>query len=524
MPWTSDDAERHTRKASTRALKELWAKVANESLERDGDEGRAIRSGREDSGGFAFELIPLGEGNALARPKCAGTRSAHGIFGGSWWVFIRRIISMRLSSAVANRASLVAVAALLGGCSSSSPGVPPALPSASAGVTFPTTASRDMRQGAPEHATISVLLRPSVKEKVLHTFGAGSDGVYPESTLIAVNGTFYGTTLQGGAHNLGSVFKIGKSGTESVLHSFAGGSDGAYPKEGLTDVNGTLYGTTDSGGGTGCTSGSGCGTVFSITTSGKEHVLYRFKGGTDGESPVASLTDVHGTLYGTTVGGGGVGCGSAGGCGTVFKITTSGKERVLYSFKGGTDGAQPYAGLTDVNGTLYGATFAGGANGAGTIIKITTSGVETVLYSFQGGSADGESPYASLTDVNGTLYGTTQYGGANLDGTAFKVTTSGTEKVLHSFLGGANDGAFPLGVLAYMNGALYGTTYYGGSSGDGVIFKMTTSGRDSVLYGFKGGSDGAYPYAGLTKVNLMFYGTTELGGSHARGTVFSLAL
>jgi len=418
---------------------------------------------------------------------------------------------MRLSSAVANQASLVTLAVLLGGCSSSSPGVP-------------ATASEGMRQGAPEHATISVFRQPSVKEKVLHTFGAGSDGVYPESTLIAVSGTFYGTTLQGGAHNLGSVFKISKSGAESVLHSFAGGSDGAYPKEGLTDVNGTLYGTTDSGGGTGCISGNGCGTVFSITTSGKEHVLYRFKGGTDGESPVAALTNVHGTLYGTTAGGGGVGCGSTGGCGTVYKITTSGRERVLYSFKGGTDGAQPYAGLTDVNGTLYGATFAGGASSAGAIFEITTSGAETVLYSFKGGSADGEGPYASLTDVNGSLYGTTQYGGSNLDGTAFKVTTSGTEKILHSFLGGATDGAYPLGVLAYINGALYGTTYYGGSGGEGLIFKMTTSGRDSVLYSFMGGSDGAYPYAGLTKVKLTFYGTTELGGSHGRGTVFSLPL
>ena len=136
------------------------------------------------------------------------------------------------------------------------------------------------------------------------------------------------------------------SQTESVLHRFAGGSDGASPLAGLTNVGGTLYGTT---GGEG--DASDYGTVFKITTSGTESVLHRFAGGSDGASPYAGLTNVGGTLYGTTEGGG------ASDNGTVFRITTSGKEKVLYSFAGGNDGAYPQAGLTNVGGTLYGTTL-----------------------------------------------------------------------------------------------------------------------------------------------------------------------
>jgi uncharacterized repeat protein (TIGR03803 family) len=267
--------------------------------------------------------------------------------------------------------------------------------------------------------------------KSLYSFKGGSgDGASPEAGLMNVKGTLYGTTSAGGANNYGTVFSISPSGTETVLYSFKGGSgDGRYPYAGLLNVNGTLYGTTDEGG------AKDDGTVFAITRSGKETALYRFKGGSkDGSRPVAGLINVKGTLYGETpLGGNGGGAGN----GTVFSITPFGVETVLYRFKGGSgDGESPLGELVNVNSTLYGTTNGGGANENGTVFWITTSGKETVLHSF-GGSGDGYSPQAGLVSVNGTLYGTTFYGGSKYKGTVFSITPSDKETVLYSFKGGS---------------------------------------------------------------------------------------
>ena len=139
---------------------------------------------------------------------------------------------------------------------------------------------------------------------------------------------------------------------------------------------------------------------------------------------------------------------------------------------------------------------------------------------------------AQLLDINGTVYGTTKYGGANNRGTVFSITTSGTETVLHSF-GGAGDGVFPYGGLINVDGTLYGTTSNGGSiscgvrygdiHGCGTVFKMTTFGRERVLHSFGGIGDGKYPYGGLLNVHRTLYGTTTAGGSRDAGTVFSIA-
>ncbi len=337
---------------------------------------------------------------------------------------------------------------------------------------------------------------------------------------------FYGTTAFGGQLNpngfdFGTVYKITTSGTENVIYRFASGSDGGAPHAGLTEVNGMLYGTTSG-------DMSGNGTVFQITPSGVESVLYRFKGGTDGAGPAAALTNVNGVLYGTTVGGGRDGCFRGSTCGTVYKVTTSGAETVLYRFAGGSDGANPVAALTSVDGVLYGTTEAGGdSNNDGTVFEITTSGAESVLHTFGSGN-DGSKPQAGLTDVNGVLYGTTEFGGAvkangYRNGTVFKITTSGTERVLHSF-GGGSDGLFPIAGLTDVNGVLYGTTHNGGASNSyGTVFKITTSGVKSSVYHF-GFNDGAYPQAALTYLNGLLYGTTFEGGAHGEGTVFSVSL
>jgi uncharacterized repeat protein (TIGR03803 family) len=310
-------------------------------------------------------------------------------------------------------------------------------------------------------------------ETVLHRF-RGRNGYYPSAGLVDVNGTLDGTTEYGGANREGTVFSTTTSGKETVLHSFPSGSgDGAYPVAGLLSVNSTLYGTTASGG------ANNKGTVFSITASGTETVLHSFGGSGDGAYPYAGLIIVNGTLYGTTEEGG-ANCSASSGCGTVFSITPSGTETVLYSFGSGSeDGTYPFAGLINLKGKLYGTTNAGGANcrsasgGCGTVFSITTTGKETVLHSFGTGSEDGDYPVAGLFNVNGTLYGTTLEGGASCCGTVFAVTTSGKETVLHSFPSGSGDGENPYAGLINVNGTLYGTTDAGGANGDGTVFSLT---------------------------------------------------
>ena len=351
----------------------------------------------------------------------------------------------------------------------------------------------------------------------------------PAAGLINVSGTLYGTTEAGGSgcghSGCGTVFSITTTGSEKPLYSFHGRSDGHSPAASFLDVNDTLYGTAFNGGG-GCGHRAGCGTVYSMSTAGNEQVLYCFCGGAYTAGwPDASLIKVKGTLYGTTRWGGATGAGA------VFSVTPGGKYTLLHSFGSGYDGVEPEASLIDVNGTLYGTTTGGGSGcasgGCGTVFPITTTGKENVLYSFAGGS-DAAVPYAGLIDVNGTLYGTTDYGGANDVGTVFSITTDGTEKVLYSF-GGGSDGARPLASLTSVNGALYGTTFSGGisgcdvSSGCGTVFSVTTTGTENVLHRFGGGSDGSNPRAGLIAVNGTLYGTTEFAGKNNSGTVFAIS-
>lgn len=426
-----------------------------------------------------------------------------------------------MSSIAGRFLSAAAVVLLIAGCSGMQNGAIPAAGSAAQHQLHGFTG------GVPASST----------ETLLHNF-ASSDGASPYGELIKVGGALYGTTIDGGANGYGEVFKITPSGNLTVLYSFAGGaSDGGYPYGGLINVKGTLYGTTLSSGGLGCYS-SGCGTVYKITTAGKESIVYSFNGGTsDGAFPEAPLVDVAGTLYGTTTQGG------TGNHGTVFKVTTSGKETLLYSFAGGNDGATPLAGLTDLKGTLYGTTEVGGSGpcsgfqgvGCGTVFSVTTSGKESVIHTFAGYSGDGEFPFAGLTVVKNTLYGTTLNGGTSNIGIVFKMTAGGTETILYNFKNSTSDGNEPYATLLNIKGTLYGTTGQGGTASVGTVYKITTSGTESVLYSFAGYPvDGTQPVAGLTKVGHALYGTTNEGGNSKNcysffgpigcGTVFSVSL
>jgi uncharacterized repeat protein (TIGR03803 family) len=229
-----------------------------------------------------------------------------------------------------------------------------------------------------------------------------------------------------------------------------------------------------------CTASNGSGTVgagdvsnISINCVPNTTVLYAFAGGsTDGATPEGGLVQgSDGNLYGMTVVGG------AHNDGVVFKIAPStGVETVVYSFAGGTDGANPYAGLIQgSDGNLYGTTGAGGASDGGTVFKIAPgTGAESIVYSFAGGSADGASPFAGLIQgSDGNLYGTTYYGGASGVGTVFKIVPgTGAENVVYSFAGGSADGASTgAGLIQGSDGNLYGTTRAGGAAGDGTVFE-----------------------------------------------------
>ena len=389
---------------------------------------------------------------------------------------------------------------------------------------------------SPSPATAVQRMHARPAYNLLYSFEGGNDGRDPHAgPLIKVKGTLYGTTVYGGGPCRarcfgGTVFAITPSGNESVVHSFESSpkDDGKNPRSGLVDVAGRLYGTTVKGGAAPCY----CGAVFKVTRSGAEAVLHSFAGEPDGSGPEYGLLNVGGTVYGTTWSGG------TNNYGTVFAITASGQETVVYSFAGSPDGAQPQAAPINVNGTLYGTTTEGGANcgsigGCGTVFTLTPSGAEAVLYSFKGGKTDGRNPMqARLLDVNGTLYGTTRYGGKHDRGTVFSITTAGKETVLHSF-GGPADGVLPYGGLRDVNGALYGTTSNGGSvacgvrygnvHGCGTVFKITTSGEETVLHSFGNPGDGKYPYAGLINVKGTLYGTATAGGAKDAGIVFTLS-
>src|SRR5579862_1118611 len=177
----------------------------------------------------------------------------------------------------------------------------------------------------------------------VYRFKGTPDAGNVELGLFAVDGLLYGTSFSGGNYGGGTVFEVNRYGNERVLYSFQGGTDGLNAYTTLIELNGMFYGVTASGGGTPCAYhyySSGCGTVFEVSPSGAERVLYRFKGGTDGAVPQVALLAVNGELYGTAQFGGSSNC--SGGCGMVFKVTTSGKEIVLHKFDR-ADGANPVA-------------------------------------------------------------------------------------------------------------------------------------------------------------------------------------
>src|ERR1017187_8717518 len=374
-------------------------------------------------------------------------------------------------------------------------------------------------QGGKANAGVVYGVDAAGQEKVLYSFTGLADGGNPYGGVVPDSaGNLYGTTSAGGTSGYGVVFKLDKAGQETVLYAFTGGADGGYSYAGvIRDSAGNLSGTTSSGG------TAGYGVAFEVNTCGQETVLYSFTGGADGGYSYAGvIRGSGGHLYGTTSSGG-IGQGYAG-YGVVFKLSTAGQETVLYSFTGGADGGNPGAGVIHASaGNLYGTTTSGGTAGQGVVFKLSTGGQETVLYSFTGG-ADGGYPYAGvIRDSAGNLYGTTVYGGPANQGVVYKVDTTGHETVLYSFTGGADGGWPEAGVIRDSAGNLYGTTTSGGALHKGGVYKLDTAGLETVLYSFTGGADGGVPYSGVIRdLAGNLYGTTTAGGTAGGGVVYKL--
>ena len=319
-------------------------------------------------------------------------------------------------------------------------------------------------------------------ENTIYSFGPFPDGAGPSAPLIFdAAGNLYGTTSAGGGGcGCGTVFKLTPNGngvwSETVLYSFQPGSDAEYPNSGLIfDKAGKLYGTGYYGGAT------GMGAVFALSPSisgWTESVLLSFKGTPDGASPFGGLSfDKQGNLYGVTGQGGEYGGGS------VYELASSNgvwNESIIHSFGNATDGALPIGVVTfDDTGKIYGTTYQGGTFGYGTVYQLVHGSAgwkESSHYSFKGGS-DGANPFfgSLIFDKSHRIFGTTSGGGASGLGTVFVIGK--TERVLHSFVGGS-DGASPdAGVIMDSAGNLYGTTTKGGSAcsapGCGTVFQIT---------------------------------------------------
>jgi uncharacterized repeat protein (TIGR03803 family) len=340
--------------------------------------------------------------------------------------------------------------------------------------------------------------------------------------VLGGDGNFYGTTSSGGGPEFvgnGTVFEITPSGTETVLYSFGANlNDGASPNGLVQGSDGNFYGTTLYGG------RQDSGTVFEITPTGTETVLYSFGAiVNDGIQPFGLLVQgSDGDLYGTTIGGGSQDFG------TFFKITPSGTLTLLYSFgTNSNDGVNPRGLIQGRDGNFYGTTIGGGMERQGTVFQITPSGTETVLYSFGAHRKDGNDSDALVQGDDGNFYGTTAGGGRQDDGTVFKIDSTGNETILYSFGANPNNGPTPSCLVKGSDGNFYGTTFFQDSKANGTIFEITPSGTETVLYRFDSHSNTIVNPIGLAQgSDGNFYGTIQYGlqGLVGGGAIFKLTL
>ncbi len=365
---------------------------------------------------------------------------------------------------------------------------------------------------------------------VTQTYGKYGGTMSPGTVAMDSVGNLYWTTeaTYGGAMTpapLGALVKASATGEVSILYRFPGSSSpllnsstnaGPGTNTGvILDSDGNIYGVTVSGGVSGA--------LFEVSAASMVTIPHSFTGAAGGTEPDGLTLTSSGETYGTTSNGG------PNNFGTVYKMNAEGKETVLYSFKGGNDGALPSGPLAiDSAGNVYGTTVRGGTANVGTAFRVTSTGGETVLHSFSGGSDGGDPQGGLILSPSGVLYGTTITGGSGSlnglqNGVVFAMSTSGEETVLHSFTGLSDGGSPSGGLVLDSSGNIYGTTGYGGTANGGVIYELTPGGQETVIYSFTGGSDGAYPGYGVIRTPAgNFYGTNAAGGAAGGGVVFEL--
>jgi uncharacterized repeat protein (TIGR03803 family) len=356
----------------------------------------------------------------------------------------------------------------------------------------------------------------------IYSFTGGADGSGPVSGVIDVNGMLFGTTENGGVARLGVVFALDPAtGAETVLHSFSGSPDGAYPAGRLIERDGTLFGTTQQGGETNYPRRGDRGVVFNVNIeTGAEQAL-SFHGPQKPREPLDGVVYLAGKLYGISQEGGVFGDG------TLFSLRVHSDRYVhsIYSLNAATDSAKPIGDLVAHGGLLYGTDPTGGTYNQGSVFSFDpATTTETLLYNFGAQTGDGNTPASALIYHDGILYGVTSRGGALDNGTVFSFDlASGTETVLYTFAGG-NDGSTPSDSLLYRNGNLYGTTGVGGGRANGgTVYKVdAVTGAEKVLVRFGVNGNGANPDGPVIFLNGSFYGTTFRGGASGAGTVFRL--
>jgi len=363
--------------------------------------------------------------------------------------------------------------------------------------------------------------------------GTNTDGANPNAVILSGN-TLYATTFEGGSVFSGTVFAVNTDGMDFTnLHSLLYSSDGYSPQGGMVLSGNTLYGTASAGG------VGGNGTIFSITTDGTVFSILHVFSGTDGSGPGGQLFLSGDTLYGTTSLGGANFGGSVFAIktnGTFLFTNLYSFTQTDSTYGTNSDGGQPSAGVVLSGSTLYGVTSVGGRYADGTVFAVNTDGTGfTNLHTFTGNPTDGASPRAELIVSGNTLYGTGVGGGTHGNGSVFAIQTDGTGFTnLYSFTTQSglyftnSDGAGPQGKLFLSGNTLYGTAVYGGMYGWGTVFALNINGTGfTSLHNFTGSDDGANPMSGVIVRNNTLYGTAFYGGSSGysgNGTVFSLSL
>jgi len=345
----------------------------------------------------------------------------------------------------------------------------------------------------------------------LYNFNNGPNDPHWNTTAQGRDGNMYSTTPQVWTGQTGDVFKISPTGTVTDLFTFDG-TDGGYVSAGLTlGLDGNFYGAAASGG------SHGFGTVFKVTPGGTVTTLYNFTNGADGAEPSAPpIQGLDGNFY-----------GNASSCaalyefpcdldvtyGSIYKITREGAFKVLHTFSG-PDGINPFGQLLQgTDGDIYGMTMAGGVNGVGTVFKISTTGDFTVLYTFDG--RHGAYPLSGglIQGYDGNFYGLTSEGGSSGAGVLFKITPGGKLTIVYDF---ADSGCCSLpngGMVQATDGNFYGTTVFGGN-----IFRITPSGEFTDLANIGGSPQSVM----MQHTNGILYSGNAVGGSFDRGYFFSM--